>query len=327
MYRILTVSCGILLSSLLLSGGQTAWAQASASSKRPPAENKSLMTKDGAEIRITYFATKGGKDAPVIVMLHGRAGNRLVWQPLAESFADQGYAVVTVDLRKHGESSGGPGSTTGGAGNAGGKASALKAPEIQAMVAFDMEAVKRFLFDEHQRGALNMTKLGIVASDFSCGVALAFTELDWAKEPYDDAPLLAQRTPRGQDVRALVLISPEAAVPGIAVSQLAAVARNLGVPALVAYGSKDPAEKGASKKLYEQLTGEKAGTATKKTDENAKPGLDRVLLQPYDVKLRGTDLLGRNLRLEAHIQTFMNEYLKKLTLEWRDRRSRIERND
>ena len=69
------------------------------------------------------------------------------------------------------------------------------------MVEFDMEVVKRFIQQQHQAKKLNMRKLGIVAAGSSVGVAAAFADADWNKEPYDDAPSNDMKTPRGQDVR------------------------------------------------------------------------------------------------------------------------------
>ena len=38
-------------------------------------------------------------------------------------------------------------------------------------------------------------------------------DFDWQKEPYDDAAVIEQQTPRGQDVKALILLSPEDHAP------------------------------------------------------------------------------------------------------------------
>src|SRR5690606_13818968 len=72
----------------------------------------------------------------------------------------------------------------------------------------DLAAIKQFLIDEHQKERLNVRKLAIVALDEMCAVAATYAELDWRQPPYDDHAILSERTPRGQDVRALVLVSP-----------------------------------------------------------------------------------------------------------------------
>ena len=78
------------------------------------------------------------------------------------------------------------------------------------MVDSDLEAVKKFIQKEHQSKKLNMRKAAIVGAGFSVAVAAVFAAADWNKEPYDDAPSDDMKTPRGQDVRVLVFLSPPA---------------------------------------------------------------------------------------------------------------------
>lgn len=264
-----------------------------------------LQAKDGAEIKVTYFKSTAGQESPVVIMLHGKGGNRFVWKSYAELLQKAEFAVITVDLRGHGESSG------GGAGKK--PDSAVKARDYAAMIQFDMEAVKKFIYEENQNKNLNMNKLGIVAADFSTPVAVAYTEVDWEKTPFDDAPTPAQQTPRGQDVQALVLLSPESSAPGLPVSKSLNVVRTLkrqGFPTLIGVGAKNNADLASAKKVYEQLAPKK--------DE-----YPNVFLEQYDVKLRGTDLLGKNLKLEEHMFNFLVEGLKKPKSEWRDRKSKL----
>ena len=157
---------------------------------------------DGLPIAATYWPADPGKvasgteNAAVVILLHGANGDRLVWEkkptifekkPFAEVLHNEGFAVVTVDLRGHGESplpDGRP----------------VRAADYQPMLG-DLEAVKKFLMDEHTAKRLNINKLGIVAADDSVPVAMEYTQYDWKKPDYDDAPTASQRTPRGRDVR------------------------------------------------------------------------------------------------------------------------------
>src|SRR5690606_10555327 len=118
------------------------------------------------------------------ILLHGKGGDRLVWEQkgagaTGKSFAavlqDQGYAVVSVDLRKHGESKREDDKE-------------LRPDDYRAMVG-DLEAVKKFLLAEHQEKKLNINKLGIIAADDMAPVAVTFAQIDWQKKPYDDAPV------------------------------------------------------------------------------------------------------------------------------------------
>jgi pimeloyl-ACP methyl ester carboxylesterase len=193
--------------------GSTANAQAK--SKDGSVDLVLQSVADRWPIHCTYFESSAGKESPVVVLLTATEGsdkkdarNRRVWQPTAVALQKAGFAVVTVDLRKHGDSV--PPTD-------GGEASALKmaAADYALMAAGDLEAVKSFLLDEHKSEKLNVRKMGIVAMGSSAMVASAFAVADWDKKPYPDGPTLALSTPRGQDVRALVLYSPNTSVKGI----------------------------------------------------------------------------------------------------------------
>lgn len=267
------------------------------------AQDTTLTTKDGMEIKITYFKSAAGENAPVVILLHGKGGNRLIWKSFAEQLQKVDFAVVSVDLRGHGESSGGGESS-------GKKPDAPKRGDYLAMVGGDLDAVKRFLFEEHQNKQLNMNKLGIVAADISTPVAIAFTELDWEKVPYDDAPTLAQRTPRGQDVQGLVLLSPEGNVSGLGTSKSLAVIRTLKLPVLICVGIKSPGDLSDAKKMFDILAPK-------------KEGFEQIYFEQYDSKLRGTDLIGKGLKTEQHVFNFLVKHIKGSNSQWRDRKSRL----
>ena len=275
---------------------------------------QTVMTSDGWTIHFTYYQADGGELTPVVMLLHGRGGNRLAYRTnLAKQLHDHGYAVAAVDLRMHGESRN-PTETTEGSSATSADASNLRPADYVRMVTEDLEAVKGFLLKEHQEKRLNIRKLGIVAADAMAPVATTFALQDWTKIPYDDAPTLSARTPRGQDVRALVLISPDATAPGMSTTKALIELRRpeLQIGFMIAVGSKDTQDKGQAQKMYKQLTG-------------LSINKDRMYLQQYPYKLRGTDLLGKNLRVEDHIQVFLDKHLKELDINWQNRIPRYNR--
>ncbi|MBI1345496.1 alpha/beta fold hydrolase [bacterium] len=301
-----------LIASSDLAGTTSVWAQGTAKKPAIPAmQNMTLLTKDNVTLHATYFPSAAGRNAPVAVLLHGTKGNRLVWQAgvgtapgFAQALQNNDFAVLTVDLRGHGENI---------AGGAAGKPEVVRfvPRDYQAMVAMDLEAVKKFLFDEHQKQALNMNKLAIVGADFSSAVALLYTELDWLKEPYDDAAIASQRTPRGQDVRALVLLSPDTRVPGLNVNNAVTMIRNMKMPVMIGVGKKDNQDKGSAKKLADLIS--------PKTEE-----MPYLFLQQYDTKFRGAELLNKGVGVEPQMYKFLDEFVKKSTSEWRDRKSPLQ---
>jgi pimeloyl-ACP methyl ester carboxylesterase len=315
---------------------------------------------DGWPLKLTYYKSNVGKEAPVVLLMHMKGESRLVWSaPLANTqppmgFAEQlhgkGFAVVAVDLRKHGQSK--PGAETDDTKKAAPtdkektKKSAggvdLKPADYLLMVR-DMDSVKRFIYEEHQKGNLNMRKMAIVAPGMSAAIGITFAAADWQKAPWDDAATPAGRTPRGQDVQAMVFLSPETTLAGVPAHQVAPRFKEIGVPmaSLIMVGKTDPQDKGQSATLFKQLGGDPAKTAeSKKTaepkktskekekeKEAEKENKERLFYIPLNAKLRGTELLGKKLGIEEAIIGFLQDHVQMLKgpeYEWRDRKSKLE---
>ena len=318
---------------------------------------------DGWPLKLTYYRSIEGKEAPVVVLLHMKNESRLVWSaPLpnvtppkgfAEQLHDRGFAVIAVDLRKHGQSKPGseddePKKTASDKDKDKAKKSStgteLKPTDYVLMVR-DLDSVKRFIFEEHQKGNLNMRKTAIIAPAMSAAIAITFTAADWAKAPYDDAANLAMRTPRGQDVQAMLFLSPETTLPQVPAHQIAGQLKNTPMAAWVVVGGSDTQDKDQAKKLFQLLGGDPAKTETPKKKTETKPepkkttkekesdkGSDKknedrfFYAELKGVKLRGTDLLGKNLKIEEHMIKFLEDHVKSLKgpiYEWRDRQSRL----
>lgn len=268
---------------------------------------KTLSAKDGWPIKISYYPSQAGKESPVVVLLHGDNQHRGFWEIKGKSWAEalqaQGIAAITVDLRKHGESKP-PGVDD----------VKLTARDYQAMVAGDMEAVKRFIFEEHQDEKLNMRKMGIVSSEFSTAVALDYAMRDWLKKPWQDAPTLEASTPRGQDVRAIVLISPAKRVSGLSNRKAVAFLKNpaLDLGVLVIYGEKDPEDEGEAHKLFEKF------------EDNEVEDHKRVFEVKFQNKKRGIDLIIGNDSAKTAFLNFAKKYLSERPEPWVDRKSPID---
>tara|TARA_R110002095_G_scaffold150422_1_gene130029 strand:+ start:117661 stop:118566 length:906 start_codon:yes stop_codon:yes gene_type:complete len=285
--------------------------------KGPPKPQEiTLSSLGGWPISITYYESSNAADSPVVVLLHGKAGNKRVWdQKFASVLQQNGFAVVSVDLRKHGKSQA-PAASAGGSKNQ--KPSSkqrLSSLDYKAMVV-DMETVWRFLFKEHQQKHLNMQKTAIVASDISVPVALNYALIDWSKRPYDDAPVLLAKTPKGQTIRAMILISPESSVPGLSASRPIVQLKQplFGISFLVCSAKGDSLDRGVTSKLFKQLS-------------SVPKSENRMYSKEFPGKLRGTDMLGKRLGIELEIVKFLDVFLKKLPGEWSDRRNRLDRDE
>lgn len=275
--------------------------------ERPAVEQKQLPTADGWLIALEYYP-QTVETAPVVMIIHGENSNALAWKKdFGEALHALGYAVVLVDLRMHGNSK-----TT----VAGKKADTtdLRPVDYPNMVRFDLETVKAFLIEEHQKKKLNVRKLGILASDMSVPLALNFAEMDWNKLPYDDAPTPNMRTPRGQDVHAIALISPVLQLPGV---NTTVPLRNLTQPLrqiafFSAYGTTDDGINRQAERMEKLLL---AQTENK----------ERVTVKQYDSNLRGVMLANRTPQLKKDLFEFFNQHLMQYQAPWQDRRSRLER--
>lgn len=278
-------------------------------------EVKTLTTGDKRVIVVNYYPSVRGKESPVVVLLHMKNGNRNIWKGngrFAERLQQkEGYAVIAVDLRNHGDSQPADGAVNQARGGKKPAAPELKPADYRAMYEQDMEAVKQFIFDEHQAERLNMNKLGIVGPEMGATIAAFFAANDWAKPPYPDGQP-GFETPRGQDVRALALISPEAGFHGLAMPQVLKSLRDplKGIAFLVAVSKDDPKDKGQAKRIFDQAAA---------PPDSSK----RMYYQEYPGKLKGTDLFYQRLRIEDDIVTFFDEHLKKLNSPWRDRKSKL----
>ncbi len=321
----------VLLAGLLIAAGvsasceRSAWAQATAKTVAPlKGEEHVLPSADGWPIHVTYFPSERGKEAPVVVLLHMKGRNQRSWTHANAKFVrrliEEGYAVLAVDLRKHGKSTGQEGGSTNKAQGGSSKSKAadttLRAADYQMMVVGDLEAVKAFILQEHQRGKLNVRKLAIIAPEMSAPLAINFTVNDWAKPPYNDAPaprpgMPDARTPRGQDVQALVLLSPENSVPGVSTARTIPVLKALPVAVFIAVAKGDKRDRGTAKRMYSQLGG-------------GNPNRKGLYFAEYPGNARGTDLLLiPQLKIEAHILGFLKKHVASLEIPWRDRRSRL----
>lgn len=68
-----------------------------------PAVDVALRAADGSTVAGTYWPGRVA-NAPAVLLLHGNDASREAMRPAAEWLAGEGYAVLTIDFRGHGES-------------------------------------------------------------------------------------------------------------------------------------------------------------------------------------------------------------------------------
>jgi alpha-beta hydrolase superfamily lysophospholipase len=189
--------------------------------------NFRLHTFDGAPLAASYYRSKLGSTAPVVLLIHESGRSRrdfeepigdLRGQGLAEHLQGLDYAVLSLDLRGQGQN----------------PRRALTRGDRQRLVE-DLQAAYFFLVDRHNRGELNLAKLGVIALGDGANLAAA-----WAYQP--GAAVTTEGRP--SDLSALVLLSPMPEGTGY---QLRHITPSLAtrIPMLLLAGEKDNASKDA----------------------------------------------------------------------------------
>ena len=278
----------------------------------PPPEDMTLETKDGVAVRCTFYPGTKGKKAIPFILIHGWEGQRGDFKPLALHLQFLGHAVIVPDLRGHGQSL--TYKTADGETKDFVKLDRFRLIDMEAMV-LDVEACKRVLLEENNEGKLNIESLCVVGSEFGCILALKWAARDWS------APILPAFK-QGQDVKALILLSPTPAYKGFTYQTDAMkhpVVRGQ-LSTLIVAGLKDPKGNAEAKRLHKQLQAFHADLPDDKDQRIEKQ--DLYLITP-ETSLSGTKLLERGLVTAQAITVFIDRRLiaKESEFAWTDRKS------
>ena len=243
--------------------------------------NFRLHSFDGTPLAASYYRSKLGSAAPVVLLIHEAGRSRkdfedpvleLKGQGLAENLQQLNYAVLSLDLRGQGQNT----------------RRALARDERVRMVE-DLQAAYFFLVDRHNRGDLNLAKLGVVALGEGANLAAA-----WAFQP--GAAITTEGRP--SDLSALVLISPMPEGSGYVLGHvLASLAPR--IPLLLQAGERDNASKDAVQ-------------GVRKTVERAR--LNKVELYPSS--LHGYKLLRLEPKVTATLLHFLDTTLRGRAADW-----------
>jgi pimeloyl-ACP methyl ester carboxylesterase len=291
-------------------------------SEGPPPEIVTLTTKDGVQLKGTYFPSTEGrgseqaKQVAPVVLLHDYKSTRAALTQLALKLqapvdADHpSFAAFVVDLRAHGESTKqlGPGGAQADL-----DAAKLSKEGFIAMAALDMEAVRKFLVDKNDAGELNLNKLCLVGSGMGASVAANWAVQDWS------APPLAVGK-QGQDVKALVLISPRWSFNGLLMqAPMKFAPLKMNAAWMLVCGSQDPKVKADLVRIEKQL--ERLHPKAEKSGGKRPRGLE-VLEIPSS--LQGDSLVSKSGdAVNDAIVKFLTENVAVTTQPWLSRRNRL----
>ncbi|HWE36507.1 MAG TPA: lysophospholipase [Isosphaeraceae bacterium] len=160
-----------------------------------------LLAADRAPLDAVYYPSRVEFNAPVMLMVHDKAGSarefeepidELKGKGIAEHFQAQGYAVLVVDFRSSPPPD--PRAVRRG-----------PAPKVWRGRPDDIQVAYRFLLDRHNRGELNLEKFGVLAVGEGANLAA-----DWAASP----GAVAANDLVLSDLAAMAFVSPLGEVAG-----------------------------------------------------------------------------------------------------------------
>jgi hypothetical protein len=243
--------------------------------------NFRLHSFDGAPLAASYFPSKLESAAPVVMLIHESSRSRkdfedpvleLKGQGLAEHLQGLNYAVFSLDMRGQGQNA----------------RRALTRDERSRIIE-DLQAAYFFLVDRHNRGELNLAKLGVIALGDGANLAAA-----WAFQP--GAAITTEGRP--SDLSALILISPRPEGSGYVLGHvLASLAPR--IPLLLLAGERDNASKDAL--------------------QTVRPVVERARLNKvelYPSSLHGYQLLRLEPKLTSTLFRFLDTSLRGRAVDW-----------
>jgi pimeloyl-ACP methyl ester carboxylesterase len=287
------------------------------------AEAAKVQTKDGVELSVTYYPSRLAKDPALgkqvtpVVLLHDEKDTQGMFSSLVARFQASGqdpkqpsFAVVTVDLRGHGVS------TRQTAPNGQTRqldAAKINRADIIAMSKQDMEAVRGFLVGKNDGGELNLNKLCLVGVGLGATVAVNWAADDWAAPP-----LLIGK--QGQDVKALVLVSPQWKYRGLMLQEaLRLVDLKKNVAWMLIYGEQNAGQATDVKRIYRQLD------RFHPEPQSAQAPPRSLANVPFPSALEGSGLMSQvGEPIENNIVSFLTIQVASQELPWIKRRNRLD---
>lgn len=211
----------------------------------PDPETVTIVTKDGVELRADFFGGIHEKNTLPVMILHEFDGDRKGLLPLAEYLQkEHGHAVLVPDLRGHGES------ITVQGGDEPIDRKRFKKNEMASMYE-DLESCKRFLMRKNNDGELNIDMLTVIAMGTTSIHAVRWSIADW------DWPTVGGLK-QGQDVKALVLVSPVKRFKSLSMTQdlknsLMSGKGAAPLPVFLTWGSRNDESAKEGKSIYNAM--------------------------------------------------------------------------
>ena len=295
-----------------------------AESEIPKPRNVKLTTKDGVQLNIVYYEGTEGEDTVPVVVIHDWKSKEegATYKTLAEYLQRKGYAVILPDLRGHGDST---------RQNYSGNSRKLdpKKARPESVIDGDLESIRMFLLEENNAKKLNLAATTLVGVGQGAILACYYAIYDWDPSVRGrNTRESTQRRGGNEDVKALVLISPENKIgKQMKIDALARHRVGSGdISTLILVGqksvdgkSKKPRETKefkAAKNLYEKL--KRNGHETESDDV----GKWTLFFNVIDTELNGETLVNEtnlDLKARAYVRSFLNLRVRDQGIPWTER--------
>ncbi len=243
--------------------------------------NFRLHSFDGAMLAASYYRSRLNSAAPVVMLIHESGRSRKDFEEsvlelknkgLAEHLQGLDYAVLTLDLRGQGQN----------------PRRAVTRAERPRIIE-DLQAAFFFLVDRHNRGELNVAKLGVIGLGDGANIAAAWAYQKGAAVSIEGHP---------SDLSSLVLISPMPDEMGIQLRHLVP-SLALRVPMLFMAGERDNPSMDAIQAVRTQVE---------------RGRLNRIELYPSP--LHGYKLLRLEPKVTPALFRFLDNTLKNRAVIW-----------
>ncbi|MEX0865888.1 MAG: alpha/beta fold hydrolase [Pirellulales bacterium] len=286
--------------------------------KLPDPVDIELLTRDRLNLAATFYPSDEGKEAVPIIILHDWKSDRSKYRDMALLLQEKGHAVLVPDLRGHGGST----SFAGDDRRSPLQATRLRSDDFENMVRFDIESCKSYLMERNNARELNIEKLCLVGVELGSVLAVHYAHLDWS---WRQLPNLKQ----GQDVKALVLISPPLNFRGMKLpdkfneDRRASPLENYAsrvlssdvISVMILCGKADSQSMNNADKLFAILSAGRPKVAEK--DRREKQSL---FLFPLETELQAGKLVSeQQFQVPLFVHGFINARLVKKSHPWTDR--------
>jgi pimeloyl-ACP methyl ester carboxylesterase len=288
--RSLVVRCFVILLYLAaIAAAGTAFAQQA--DEKPKPRTVTLKTKDGIELRAFYFPSDRGKEAVTVLLVHEWQGQASPYAKLVKALSEAGCAVLVPDYRGHGGSREFV--------NARGQKenfdiAQMSKRDVENIIAFDLETSKKFLKDENNEELLNLNALVVIGIREGCVMAAHWTQRDWS------FPSVGSQK-QGQDVKALVFISPDKQVKGLGIDSVITAPAVINLPMMIVAGASST-EASEARRLGKRVEGIK-----KRIGRGEASGFELSLLP---TNLSGQQLVNEVAPVVPGIVTFIKNNVK-----------------